>query len=57
MGFLRSTDLAQAKQGDPKNGIPAIEDLWTVDDLGGWSALTDTLFSDSGIATTAIAGG
>ena len=57
VGFLRSTDLAQAKKGDPSNGFPAIKDLWTVDDFGGWSALNDKLFSDSGIATTAIAGG
>jgi sulfate transport system substrate-binding protein len=57
VGFLRSTDLAQAKKGDPANGFPEIKDLWTVDDFGGWSALNDKLFSDSGIATTAIAGG
>jgi sulfate transport system substrate-binding protein len=57
VGFLRSTDLATAKSGDPKNGFPEIEDLWTVDDFGGWSALNDKLFSDTGIATTAIAGG
>ena len=57
VGFLRSTDLAQAKKGDPANGFPEIKDLWTVDDFGGWGALNDKLFSDSGIATTAIAGG
>ena len=57
VGFLRSTDLAQAKKGDPANGFPEIKDLWTVDDFGGWSALNDKLFSDTGIATTAIAGG
>jgi sulfate transport system substrate-binding protein len=57
VGFLRSTDLAEAKAGDPANGFPAIEDLWTVDELGGWDALNDELFSDTGIATQAIAGG
>jgi sulfate/thiosulfate transport system substrate-binding protein len=57
VGSLRSTDLAKAQKGDPANGFPAITDLWSVDDLGGWSALNDKLFSDSGIATTAIAGG
>jgi sulfate transport system substrate-binding protein len=57
VGFLRSTDLATAQKGDPANGFPKIEDLWSVDDFGGWSALNDKLFSDSGIATTAIAGG
>ena len=48
VGFLRSTDLAQAKKGDPANGFPAIKDLFTVDDFGGWSALNDKLFSDDG---------
>jgi sulfate/thiosulfate-binding protein len=57
VGFLRSTDLATAQKGDPANGFPKIEDLWSVDDFGGWSALNDKLFSDTGIATTAIAGG
>lgn len=55
VGFLRSTDAAKAQVGDPSNGFPAIEDLFTVKDLGGWSALNDTLFSDSGIVTTGIA--
>jgi sulfate transport system substrate-binding protein len=55
VGFLRSTDYAKAKAGDPKNGYPAIEDLFTVQDLGGWSALDTKLFGDSGIATQAIA--
>jgi sulfate/thiosulfate transport system substrate-binding protein len=57
VGFLRSTDLAEAKKGDPANGKPAIQDLWTVDEIGGWDALNEKLFSDSGIATQAIAGG
>ena len=56
VGFLRSTDLAEAQKGDPENGFPKIEDLWDVDELGGWDALNDKLFSDTGIATTAIAG-
>ena len=50
----RSTDLATAKKGG--SDFPAIEDLWDVDDFGGWDALTDKLFSDTGIATQAIAG-
>jgi sulfate transport system substrate-binding protein len=57
VGFLRPTDLAAAKKGDPANGFPAIEDLWTVDELGGWEALNEELFSDTGIATQAIAQG
>jgi sulfate/thiosulfate-binding protein len=56
VGFLRSTDIAEAQKGDPANGFPKIEDLWDVDDLGGWDALNDKLFSDTGIATQAIAG-
>ena len=56
VGFLRSTDLAEAQKGDPENGFPKIEDLWDVDDQGGWDALNDKLFSDTGIATAAIAG-
>jgi sulfate transport system substrate-binding protein len=56
VGFLRSTDLDEAKKGDPANGFPAIEDLWTVEEFGGWDALNEELFSDDGIATKAIAG-
>jgi sulfate/thiosulfate transport system substrate-binding protein len=55
VGFLRSTDAAKAQAGDPANGFPAIKDLFTVKDLGGWDALNQKLFGDSGIATQAIA--
>jgi sulfate transport system substrate-binding protein len=55
VGFLRSTDKAEAQKGG--GDFPAIEDLFTVDDLGGWDALNEKLFSDSGVVTTAIAGG
>jgi sulfate/thiosulfate-binding protein len=54
-GYLRSTDPKEAQAGDAANGFPAIQDLFTVDDLGGWDALTETLFSDNGIATQAKA--
>ena len=50
----RSTDLAEAQKGG--DGYPAIEDLWDVDDFGGWDALTEKLFSDTGIVTQAQAG-
>lgn len=50
----RSTDLAEAQRGG--GDLPAIEDLWDVDEFGGWAALNDKLFGDSGIATQAIAG-
>jgi sulfate transport system substrate-binding protein len=54
-GYLRSTDEKQAAAGDPANGFPAIKDLFTVDDLGGWDELDSTLFGDNGIATQAKA--
>jgi sulfate transport system substrate-binding protein len=51
----RSTDIDDAQEGDPKAGYPAIHDVFTVDDLGGWPALDQELFSADGIATRAIA--
>ena len=52
VGFLRSTDLAEAQRGDPENGFPHDRGpVATVDELGGWDALNDKLFSDTGIAT------
>lgn len=54
-GYLRSTDEKLAQKGDPANGFPAIQDLYTVDDLGGWDALDAKLFSTNGIATQAVA--
>ena len=55
VGFLRSTDAAEAKAGDPANGFPAIQDLFTVEDLGGWDALNDEAVREDGIVTTGIA--
>jgi sulfate/thiosulfate transport system substrate-binding protein len=55
VGFLRSTDATKAKAGG--GDFPAIQDLFTADDLGGWDGLNDKLFSDTGIATQAIAAG
>ena len=54
--FLRPTDPRRPPDGRSANGFPAIKDLFTVDDFGGWDALNEKLFSDTGIATTAIAG-
>ena len=54
VGFLRSTDVKEAQKGGGQ--FPAIEDLFTVDEIGGWDALNEKLFSDSGIVTQAIAG-
>jgi sulfate/thiosulfate transport system substrate-binding protein len=54
VGFLRSTDAATAKKGDPAAKMPAIKDLFTVDDFGGWSGLDEKLFSDKGLFTEAL---
>ena len=54
VGFLRSTDAKEAQKGGGQ--FPAIEDLFTVEELGGWDALNEKLFSDGGIVTQAIAG-
>lgn len=54
VGFLRSTDKKEAQQGGGQ--FPAIEDLFTVEEIGGWDALNQQLFSDNGIVTQAIAG-
>ena len=51
-GFLRSTDPTEAQKGDGKD-FPAIKDLWTVDDFGGWDSLYSTLFTADGAYTKA----
>jgi sulfate transport system substrate-binding protein len=51
-GFLRSTDQAAAQKGDGKD-FPAIKDLWTVDDFGGWPGLYNSLFTADGAYTKA----
>jgi sulfate transport system substrate-binding protein len=53
VGFLRSTDVKLAAKGDKELGLPPIEDLFTVDDFGGWDALNERLFSDAGVFTKA----
>ena len=57
VGYLRPVDQAKAAAGDPANGFPAIHGLFSVADLGGWDSLDQKLFSDTGIATQAIAKG
>jgi sulfate/thiosulfate-binding protein len=52
VGFLRPTDAATAAQGDGDKFAP-IQDLFTVNDLGGWDALDTKVFGDSGIFTAA----
>jgi sulfate/thiosulfate transport system substrate-binding protein len=53
VGFLRSTDEKVAAKGDKELGLPPIEDLFTVEDFGGWDALDETLFSEQGVFTKA----
>ena len=37
---------------DPKNPFPAVQQLTTIDDLGGWSKVNDEFFGkESGIVT------
>jgi len=53
VGYQRPIDLAAAQKGSPPE-YPAIKDLFTVDDLGGWDALVnDTVFGPNGAFTTA----
>ena len=54
VGFLRSTDPAEAAKGG--DGFPAVEDLFTVDDLGGWDQIADEVFGETdGVFTKAFA--
>ena len=53
VGFLRSTDLEEARKGG--DGFPPVEDLWTVEDLGGWDAIDTDVFGEQGIFTKAFA--
>lgn len=53
VGFLRSTDKAEAQKGG--EGFPPVEDLFTVDDLGGWDAIDEDVFGETGIFTKAFA--
>jgi sulfate/thiosulfate transport system substrate-binding protein len=53
VGFLRSTDPAEAAAGDGEQ-FPAIEDLFTVEDLGGWEAIDQDVFGEQGAFTLAF---
>lgn len=54
VGFLRSTDFQEAKKGG--GDFPPIKDLFTVDDLGGWDQIAQTVFGDpNGVFTKAFA--
>jgi sulfate/thiosulfate transport system substrate-binding protein len=52
-GYERPVNLKEAKAGDGET-YPAVEDLFTVDDLGGWDQLqNDTVFGPEGAFTQA----
>lgn len=51
VGFLRPTDFEAAKKGG--EGFPAVEDLWTVDDFGGWDFF-NAQFEEGGLFTNAL---
>jgi sulfate/thiosulfate transport system substrate-binding protein len=52
-GFLRPVDVEDAKKGDGDQ-FPRLEDVFTVEDLGGWDELNEKLFGEEGLGTQAI---
>jgi sulfate/thiosulfate transport system substrate-binding protein len=55
VGYERSTDLKAAQSGE-KGTFEPIDDLFTTDDLGGWTQLeSDTVFGPNGAFTKALA--
>ena len=55
VGFLRGTDRDEAAKGDGDMFAP-VEDLFTVEDIGGWDELNDKVFGEpDGIFTKAFA--
>jgi sulfate/thiosulfate transport system substrate-binding protein len=54
VGYQRPIQLAKAKAGDGDQ-YPAIKDLFTTDDLGGWDKLaSETVFGSAGVFTKAF---
>ena len=54
VGFERGVDIAAAAEGDGGQ-FPAIADLFTTDDIGGWDQLNTDVFGDEGVFTKALA--
>src|SRR5207247_10541985 len=52
-GFLRPVDPAAAAKGDGDTFAP-IQDLFTVNDLGGWGQIQQNVFGTSGVFTLAF---
>jgi sulfate/thiosulfate transport system substrate-binding protein len=53
VGFLRPTDPRAAQKGG--EGFPAVKDLWTVDEFGGWDFFNKE-FESGGIFSDALEG-
>jgi sulfate/thiosulfate transport system substrate-binding protein len=54
VGYQRQIDVKQAQKGNGST-YPAVKDLFTTDDLGGWDKLvSDTVFGPSGVFTKAF---
>ena len=53
VGYERPIDVRKAQQGDGDKLAP-IKDLFTVDDLGGWSLLDAKVFGANGTFTNAF---
>lgn len=54
VGYERSTDLAAAAAGEDGVFEP-IDDLFTTDDIGGWTELDEVVFGEEGVFTQALA--
>ncbi|CAN5745575.1 sulfate ABC transporter substrate-binding protein [soil metagenome] len=52
-GFLRPVDIEEAKKGD-RDQFPPLEDVFSVEELGGWDELNEKLFGTEGLGTQAI---
>jgi sulfate transport system substrate-binding protein len=54
VGYERPIEVSKAQQGEGSS-LPAIQDLFTTDQLGGWDTLeSDTVFGPSGAFNTAF---
>jgi sulfate transport system substrate-binding protein len=53
VGYERPIDVAKAQKGDGASLKP-VKDLFTVDDIGGWSGLETDVFGDNGVFTKAF---
>jgi len=53
-GYERPVDVQAAAKGEGET-FPAIQDLFTVDDIGGWDKIDTDVFGDQGVFTKALA--